>query len=82
MSENSGSGVNALEGGCDFLEDATSLSIRAFSIPKDTRRLCRVSGDKLSKALRAGGDGNDGGGGAVGRLLVVIEARRNSSDGL
>jgi hypothetical protein len=29
-------------------EEANSLSIRALSIPKDTRRLCFVSGERVS----------------------------------
>jgi len=29
-------------------EEANSLSIRALSIPKDTRRLCFVSGESVS----------------------------------
>ena len=45
----SGRGVNDLEGGWDDLaEEATSLSIRALSIPRDTRRLCFVSGERVS----------------------------------
>jgi len=46
---NSGSGVKALEGGWeDLTEEANSLSIRALSIPRDTRRLCFVSGESVS----------------------------------
>ena len=48
-SSDSGRGVNALDGGWEVLtEVASSLSIRALSIPKDTRRLCFVSGESVS----------------------------------
>jgi hypothetical protein len=51
----SGRGVNALEGGRDDLtEEANSLSIRALSIPRDTRRLCFVSGERVSNAALRG----------------------------
>lgn len=48
ISSDSGRGVNALEGGWDLTVEANSLSIRALSIPKDTRRLCFVSGERVS----------------------------------
>jgi len=58
----SGRGVNALEGGRDddLIEEANSLSIRALSIPKDTRRLCFVSGERVSNVDLRGLCGDDG----------------------
>ena len=68
VSSDSGRGVNALEGGRDdFTEEASSLSIRALSIPKDTRRLCFVSGERVSNVdLRGFCDGDE-------RALLVLE---------
>ena len=61
INSDSGRGVNDLEGGCDDLtEEANSLSIRALSIPRDTLRLCFVSGERVSNVdLRGFCDGDE-----------------------
>ena len=68
VASDSGRGVSALEGGWeDLAEEANSLSILALSIPSDTRRLCFVSGERVSNVdLRGFCEGEE-------RELLMLE---------